>query len=86
MHIYDYIHGIYGIYIYTYNVCVHTEIKPFILVLHNLIEIQHFKFANEIVLGELDDLGQVVLNVTGLLNHHTMKSYFSSSFNDISLL
>lgn len=53
--------------------CVHTEIKPFILALHNLTEIQHFKFASEIVLVELDDLGQVVLNVTGLLNH-TMKS------------
>lgn len=66
--------------------CVHTEIKPFILVLHNLIEIQHFKFAHEIVLVELDGLGQVVLNVTGLLNHHTMKPYFSSSFNDISIL
>lgn len=54
--------------------CVHTEIKPFILALHNLTEIQHFKFASEIVLVELYDLGQVVLNVTGLLNHHTMKS------------
>lgn len=73
------------IYIYNY-MCVHIKIKPFSLVLHNLKEIQHFKFANEVVLTELDDLGQVVLNVTGLLNCHTMKSYFSSSFNDVSIL